>query len=336
VTNYGIVGVTVLPNGDTTGEAKLIMGFVGKGIRHLSLTADGKKLAYASLEVLSTLTALPMSPASSEPSGPPAELSNDRSPRHVVPSYSRDGRRITFAQWREGSGADIWLIDTDGKNLTQVTADPAIDNVPNWFPEGDRLEFISNRRGQFDAWSISLVSGKESLLADLGLGVGGYARLSPDGTRLAFNSNKSGTINVWLKTIGGGESTQLTFDTEMTGFPCWSPDGKTVAVEVKRGPNDYLAIVPTDGGPPVQLVSEEGLSWPHDWSRDGDKVLFAGQRHGIWNIYWVSRSTKEQKQLTHYSRYNAFTRYPAWSPSGDQIVYEYAETTGNVWVMELK
>jgi hypothetical protein len=29
-------------------------------------------------------------------------------------------------------------------------------------------------------------------------------------------------------------------------------------------------------------------------------------------------------------------RYPAWSPSGDRIVYEYAETTGNIWAMELE
>ena len=335
-TNYGIVGIRVLPNGDAVGEPKLIMGFPGKGIRHLSITPDGKKLAYASIDILSTLTALPMSPVSNEPAGPPAQLSNDRSQRHVLPTFSPDGKKIAFGQWREGSGADVWLLDPDGKNLTQVTTDPAIDNVPNWFPEGDRLEFISNRSGQFTAWSISLASGKENLLVDLGPGVGGYARMSPDGKQIAFNSVRSGTINVWIKTIDGGEPKQLTFDKEMMGFPCWSPDGKTLAMEVKRGPNDYLAIVPSDGGSPVQLVSDNGLSWPHDWSHDGDKILFAGQREGVWNIYWVSRSTKEQKQLTHYSKFNAFVRYPAWSPSGNQIVYEYAETTGNVWVMEMK
>jgi len=33
---------------------------------------------------------------------------------------------------------------------------------------------------------------------------------------------------------------------------------------------------------------------------------------------------------------NAFVRYPAWSPLGNQIVYEYNETSGNIWLMELK
>ena len=36
----------------------------------------------------------------------------------------------------------------------------------------------------------------------------------------------------------------------------------------------------------------------------------------------MSRSTKEQRQLTKYARLNAYVRYPTWSPKGDAIVYE--------------
>jgi len=333
--SYGIVKITVSQTGDTVGDPALVMGFPGKTIRHLSFSADGKKLAYASLDVLSTLTTLPMSPNSNEPAAPPAPLSNDRSERHVTPAFSPDGRRIAFGQWREGTGADVWLIDTDGKNLTQVTSNPAVDNVPGWFPEGDRLSFVSNRSGHFAPWSITLPSGKESNLFDLGSDVS-YARLSPDGKEIAYNSNSGGTINLWIAPLDGGQPRQLTFDKELMGFPSWSPDGKLLAFEIKRGEDNYLAVIPSTGGTPVTLVSEHGLSWSHDWSHDGDKIAFAGQRNGIWNIYWVSRSTKEQKQLTNYSKLNAFVRYPAWSPLGNQIVYEYAETTGNIWVMELK
>ena len=333
--SYGIVGVNVSQDGDTIGDPKLVMGFPGKSIRHLSLSADGKKLAYASLDVLSTLISLPMSPISNEAAGPPAPLSNDRSQRHVTPAFSPDGRRIAFGQWREGTGADVWLIDTDGKNLTQVTTNPAVDNIPNWFPDEGSLEFVSNRNGHFTPWSITLTSGKENLLVDLEPEVS-YARLSPDGKQIAYNSTKSGTINVWVVALDGGRPRQLTFDKDMMGFPCWSPDGRLLAFEVKRGSDQYLALMPSDGGTPTQLVSDHGLSWAHDWSHDGDKIAFAGQRNGIWNIYWVSRSTKIQKQLTNYQKLNAFVRYPAWSPLGNQIVYEYAETTGNIWMMELK
>ena len=95
-------------------------------------------------------------------------------------------------------------------------------------------------------------------------------------------------------------------------------------------------IMPSEGGDAVQLTFGRGRSWPYSFSPDGDKILFAGERDGVWNVYWVSRSTKEVKRLTNYTKMNAYVRYPAWSPLGTQIAYEYAETTGNVWAMDLK
>ena len=84
------------------------------------------------------------------------------------------------------------------------------------------------------------------------------------------------------------------------------------------------------------MTFDRGLSWPHSWSPDGDKIAFAGYRDGYWNVRWVSRSTKIQEQVTSYAKLNACVRYPAWSPLGNQIVYEYVETTGNIWLIELK
>jgi Tol biopolymer transport system component len=331
--DYGLwrVGISKAAVGAPT----LVMSPSGEFIRHLSFSADGKKLAFTSADPLSTLTSLSIAPGSHESAGTPTPLTNDRSQRHIVPAFSPDGHRIAFGQFRIGTGADVWLIDADGKNLTQVTTNPAADNVPNWFPQGDRLEFESDRNGYLTPWSINLASGKETLLYDVGPGVD-YIRMSRDGKHIAFNSRKGGTINVWTASLDGGQPKQLTFDKEMMGFPCWSPDGKYLAFEMKRGDDQYLAIIPSEGGTPEQLVTDHGLSWSHDWSPDGDKIAFAGQRDGVWNIYWVSRTTKEKKQLTHYSKLNMFVRYPAWSPLDNQIVYEHVEFTGNVWLMEFK
>ncbi|HWW76475.1 MAG TPA: hypothetical protein VNZ44_13845, partial [Pyrinomonadaceae bacterium] len=65
-------------------------------------------------------------------------------------------------------------------------------------------------------------------------------------------------------------------------------------------------------------------------------IAFAGYRDGVWNLYRVSRKTGEQQQLTHFNKTNGYVRYPAWSPIGDRIVFEHAEATGNVWLVELK
>ena len=98
-------------------------------------------------------------------------------------------------------------------------------------------------------------------------------------------------------------------------------EGVTLRQRLTSGPfnlNEVLTIS-------IQIA--DALSSAH-------KIIFAGQRDGVWNIYTISIKTRVQKQLTNYSKLNAFVRYPAWSP--ERIVYEYAETTGNIWMLELK
>jgi TolB protein len=226
-------------------------------------------------------------------------------------------------------------MNSDGGNQTQLTTDPAPDQRPSWFPDGEQIAFLSRRSGNDEMWVLSLKSGRERKLFGLAQDIT-FPLLSPDGKQIVFNSKKSGTTNLWLVPSEGGEPKQLTFDKESMGFACWSPDSKYIAFEAKRGDDNLLSIIPGTGGDPVQLNFGHGQSWPFSFSKDGDKIAFAGFRDGYWNVWWYSRSTKEEKQLTDYKKWSAFVRYPSWSPLGNQIVYEYAETTGDIWMVEVK
>jgi Tol biopolymer transport system component len=305
-------------------------------MRNLSISADGRKFVYSANRTSSNLWSVPLSPSTADPAGPPTAFSRDTSQRNNLPRFSPDGRKIALSRWRVGTSADVWIADASGSNLTQLTNNPTTDTQASWFPDGTKLAFLSDRdTNHLIFWTISLATGKEERLLDLGEGMQ-YAQLSPDASQVAFNLIQKGALNIWIANTSDGQRRQLTFDDQLMGFPCWSPDGKLLAFEEQRGEDADLMIISAEGGQPTRLTFEHGKSWPHSWSHDGDKIAFAGQRNGIWNVYWISRSTKEQRQLTNYSKPNAFVRYPAWSPLGNQIVYEYAETTGNIWMLELK
>ena len=305
----------------------------GSVFSELAVSRDGKRLLYRVDRTVSNLRTVSLS-ATGDPVGPSATFASDTSSRNSLPRFSPDGRRIVLNRWRTRMSVDIWVADADGKNLTQLTSNPGVDSQASWLPGEDKLVYLSDRDStHLRLWTISLKTGKQEPLMDLGEGVQ-FAVLSPDGRQVAYNLARNGIINIWIATLATGERRQLTFDNEMAGFPCWSPTGQFIAYEMKRGEDDHLMMIPSDGGQPTQLTNEKGRNWPHSFSPDGTKIAFAGQRDGVWNVYWIDIGTRVERRLTDHTRLNAFVRYPAWAP--DQIVYEYAETNGNLWMLEME
>ncbi len=334
--NFGLSKVRVSrESGEPIGEPIEIASTGPARIKRLAISADGKRIAYTPLTVVSNLLSVRVPLRANEATEPPVALTHDTSYRNSSPVFSPDGKKVAYHVIRVGGKQDIWLIDPDGGNATQLTTDPASNWRPSWFPDGEQIAFQSNRQRKDVMLAINLKTGKERTLFEVNQDLT-FPRLSPDGKQVVFNSTKSGTTNLWVASLESGAVKQLTFDKEAIGFPCWSPDGQFLAFEVKRGDTTNIGIMPSAGGQVVELTSDRGQSWPHSWSPDGDKITFAGFRNGLWNLWWVSRTSRALKQVTNYTKLNAFVRYPAWSPQGDRIVYEYTETTGNIWLMELK
>jgi len=313
------------------------VAFAGSSsLRQIAISPrDGATLAYAALTSTSNVLSLTVASGSAAPAGDSRPLTWATGCRNSFPAFSPDGSRIAFVSCRAGASTDVWVMDMDGRNARPLTDDPAGMGIPSWLPDGERIAFLSARDGAKALWSVRLADRSEKRLLPLDVEVSS-ARLSPDGTLLTFTSRTpAGLLGVWVAPLNGGAPRQVTTGREGAGYACWSPDGKFLAVELLRGPDMHVAIVPAAGGESTILTREKGLSWPNGWSPDGERIVFAGQRDGIWNLYWVSRRGGPEHRLTNDANRHSFVRYPAWSPRGDQIVYEHSETTGNIWLMDL-
>jgi Tol biopolymer transport system component/DNA-binding winged helix-turn-helix (wHTH) protein len=302
--------------------------------RHPTFSADGSKIAYSAWTLKSNLYSVPISPQTQEATGPAVALTNELTSRHSLMAFSPDGQKIVFSLMRRGVGYQLWMMDMDGKNLTQLTTDSQAAFAPSWYPSGDKIAFYCMRRGQSTISSLIVESRKESVLTEAeGLEA---PRLSPDAKQVAFTYAPNNFFNIGIMNVEGGQPRQLTFETSFTGLPCWSPDGKFLACQTKSGDDMQILLIPSSSGTPVQLTSGSGENWPYSWSPDGSKIAFAASRDGVWNIKWISRSGDKEKQLTSNSKPGVIMRFPDWSPRGNQIVYEQAEIIGNIQVMSLK
>src|SRR5574338_581891 len=166
----------------------------------------------------------------------PVQLTNDVV-RNAYPDYSPGGR-IAFIQIVPGRPATTWIMNQDGSAREPLVPDVETTS-PQWDASGKRLFVL---RGPLSASWVD-VSTRAVTPIPLKLDEARGLRLAPDATRLAFYAiEKSGAMNVFTRAFDGGAATQLTFDREAVSYPTWSPDGRYLAVEVKRGDSTHVGI----------------------------------------------------------------------------------------------
>ena len=258
----------------------------------------------------------------------------DEAVRSGRPAYSRDGR-IAFLQFGGGLPLSVWAMNDDGSHRMPLIPEVQAGD-PSWSGDGNRVLVLrSCIDGGSGVWWVDPVSRRATPTAASGDDIRS-PRLSPDSQSIAFHAiEASGAINVWTQRLDGGPRLRVTDDREAISYPVWSPDGQWLALEVKRGERTQIGVVPAGGGAIELLTAASGQSWPHSWSPDGERILYAAERDAVWNIWEVSRRTHAARQLTHFTSSSGYVRYPAWSPRGSRIVFERETHTATVWTVRL-
>jgi hypothetical protein len=160
---------------------------------------------------------------------------------------------------------------------------------------------------------------------------------SPSGDLLAAFSTKDGDVDVVLfdarkrqpiRNLTKGNTQkfryfvaqELELGRKMGHDLAFSPDGNSVAVLAKREQARSLVILDALKGGIRRIVDlgdveqQVGLAW----HPDGDRVAFSGHRGGRFDIFEVSLSTGEVKNLTNDE---PFDGSPAYSRDGKSLVY---------------
>ena len=121
-------------------------------------------------------------------------------------SLSADGKRMVFVRETEGN-FDIWMQNTDGSGLKQLTTNTYADVEPSFSPDGKHITFVSNRDSRGDVtqtfiYTLELATGKiQTITSGLGSIDGGPTWL--DNNTIIFHSNRdpnspnNNTVDNW-------------------------------------------------------------------------------------------------------------------------------------------
>lgn len=262
--------------------------------QHLLMT----RLTAASLALLAALTACDGTDPSRDPCPDIAAVNSiggPTSPGRIVFS-SNDG----FGHWQ------LYSIDPDGSDRTQLTfSDPSKD-FPAWSPDGREIVFISDSLGSTAGWPLY--------------------RMNSDGSNVR-------PVKI-LHVYQDGEEVLL-----VGGRPDWSPDGRFIAFQdcptCEIGLNDHeIRLIDLDQDTVYSVSKHSGSDEYPRWSPDGSRIAFSSDRDAgdgslTEEIYSVDRHGGNLSRLTFLE---TRATSPIWVPDGQRFAFA---TSGEIRLQHL-
>jgi Tol biopolymer transport system component len=258
-------------------------------------------------------------------SNPPTKLiastRNDGSPQ-----FSPDGRRIVFGSDRSGS-PEIWMCDSDGSNLIQMTSLNKAAGTPRWSPDGQQIafDFFEERRGHIYVTSTAGGRPRPITTGDFDDIVPSWSR---NGQWIYFASNRSGVYQVWRVHPEGGEAVQVT--RQGGGLAFESFDGKYVYyVKGWEGPAKGIWRVPVDGGEELQVLASFHSENNGDWAVADDGLYFINPeaKDGV-AMEFFEFATRKVRQVGKLGKVTIGSTCIAVSPDRRQILYVQIDHDG--------
>lgn len=281
--------------------------------QNVDVSPDGQTIVF---DLLGDLYLMPMEGADG------TKATNGRKPKKLTtgvawdmqPRFSPDGLTIAFTSDRTGKhdkgGDNIWRIDLDGKNLTQVTSETyRLFNGPAWSPDGQyivaRKHFTSRRSlGSGEMWMFhrdALASGatagirlteKPNAQKDVNEPIfspdGRYLYYSQDATPgSSFEYDKDSHKGIYVvKRLDLKTSETETLISGPGGAcrPVPSPDGTSIAFVRRVGAKTGLHLYDVRSGG-IRVVYEElerdmqeawaihGVYSSYAWTADGKSIV---------------------------------------------------------------
>ena len=153
-------------------------------------------------------------------------------------SWAPDGKQLTFASIDMSGNDDLYILNTETRDLRKLTNDYYDDRDPAWSPRGDKIVFTSDRTpfGKDNKYNLFLYDIKTGSIDYLTYGNESYSApaWSKDGSKLAFTCDAGGAQNIWIMDVdkrfpGGFRSmTKVTYFTTAAFDPTWTNSGDLV------------------------------------------------------------------------------------------------------------
>jgi Tol biopolymer transport system component len=240
------------------------------------------------------------------------------------PAISGDGKKIAFVaaggpnrQYRE-----VFVMDSDGTNVRQLTDDKDFDSQPTFSPDGKEVLYVSSHgKGQASEGSqifiVTITGSDPQQLTHAGSQGQPFSStepsFAPNGNRIVFISFGERGAEIETMKTDGADRTILGKDAAFRNpsHPSYSPDGRRMVfqatAESGTGTNVYT-FDPTKGTDLDKVNRGDTEAFEPAYSPNSRSIVF---RRGI-NLFSMATDGSGVEQLTDIERQDGANLYPTW------------------------
>ena len=275
---------------------------------------------------------------------------------------SPDGQKVLYTV-REAIMSDdrseyvnqVFMCNTDGSNVVQLTRGDKNSANPKWSPDGTWIAYTSNRDTKNNLYILPISGGEAEKITDVKTGVGNF-EWSPDGNAIAYTVNdatsdaeeknkkgkndwyyfdedykQSRLVITWLyekDTAGKRKLTNLTKENRNVISFDWSPDSKTIVYSHGKTPlaNDGvysdISMIEVNTGKVKPVAATNAGEGSPIFSPDGKWIAYVCSEDPV---VWAGKSfvnlvpTNGGAIKTLAATPNDQTQLIGWSPDGKSV-----------------
>jgi TolB protein len=230
------------------------------------------------------------------------------------------GSRIYFVSKRSGND-EIWAMDWDGNNQTQLTNLKSLNIMPAVSPDGSRVAFTSYSKGTPRIMMVDTVTRRLLSFYNQEASLNANVSFTPDGKQIYYSSTASGVAQVYSASIDGQGFHRVGHSDTIQMEPKVNPKNPALLLYVGGQPHPQIYQMSSDGSGVERITDGSGEATNPAWRPDGQFIAFSWTRgiaSGQFNIFVMDIGSRQYSQLTHGEGRN---ENPSWAPDGRHLVF---------------